>query len=213
MLLAGAAAAAFALLLVAAWRTGLLQRLSDYDQVVEIMRSGGSRAALVCMAVQFVQVVIFVIPGEITQIAAGYVFGAWKGFVYSLAGIAIGSAAAFGLGRLAGRPLVERMLGPAAVERIDSTLCSSRGRTALFLLFLLPGAPKDAMSYGAGVSGFPIAQFVLITGLARAPGLLFSTLFGAQVYQRDYRAMALIALAAVAVIGVFWFYQRRITGS
>ena len=79
----------------------------------------------------------------------------------------------------------------------------------LFLLFLLPGAPKDAMSYGAGVSGFPLGKFVLISSLGRIPALLASTLIGAQVYDRDYASVAITAAGAVAVAAAFWLYQRK----
>jgi uncharacterized membrane protein YdjX (TVP38/TMEM64 family) len=210
--LAGAALAALAAALAAAWYFGLIQQLSDHERLVESMRSGGARGPLLCIAIQFVQVVIFIIPGEITQVAAGYVFGAWLGFVYSLTGILLGSAFAYGAGRFIGRTFVERLLSPGALSRLDEIRESKRTRVALFLLFLLPGAPKDALSYGAGVSGLRLTEFVLISGLGRLPALLASSLFGAQLYERDYVSMALTAAAALLVIGLFWRYQRRLAG-
>lgn len=162
-----------------------------------------------CVAIQFAQVVIFMIPGEITQFAAGYVFGAWKGFLLSLAGIMLGSATAYGFGKVAGRPALNRLLGEKTMERMDRAVLSPKAPTAMFLLFLLPGAPKDAMSYGAGVSGFPLGKFVLISSLGRIPALLASTLIGAQVYDRDYASVAVTAAAAAAMALAFWLYQRK----
>ena len=149
------------------------------------------------------------IPGEITQFAAGYVFGAWKGFLLSLAGIMLGSAVAYGFGKAAGRPALSKLLGEKTMERLDRAVLSPKAPTAMFLLFLLPGAPKDAMSYGAGVSGFPLGKFVLISGLGRIPALLASTLIGAQVYDRDYASVAITAAAAAAMAAAFWLYQRK----
>lgn len=208
----GPAAALLAVLGVAwaTWYFGLFERFADRDELVEFLRADGWRGPLLLIAVQFVQVILFAIPGEITQVAAGYVFGAWLGFLYSFVGILIGSGTAFLVGRMLGRPLSEKLLGEEALKKLDRAVDSGRGRTAVFLLFLLPGAPKDAMSYGAGVSGMPFLEFLLISNLGRTPALLFSTLFGAQLEQRDYVSMAITAAAVGLVLLVFWRYQKRL---
>jgi uncharacterized membrane protein YdjX (TVP38/TMEM64 family) len=203
------AAIILVLAFAAAWRTGLFSALSDHEALVAAMRASGLRGYLVCLAIQFAQVVIFMIPGEITQFAAGYVFGAWKGFLLSLVGIMLGSATAYGFGKVAGRPALSKLLGEKTMDRIDQAVRSPKAPTAMFLLFLLPGAPKDAMSYGAGVSGFPLGKFVLISGLGRIPALLASTLIGAQVYDRDYASVAVTAAAAAVMALTFWLYQRK----
>ncbi len=196
-------------IVVLIWRTGLIAELSNHDQLVASMRSSGVWGPLICMGIQFVQVVVFFIPGEITQFAAGYVFGPWKGFLLAAAGITAGSAFAYGLGKLLGRPALTKVFGQHALDRIDKAVESEKAPTAIFLLFLLPGAPKDAMSYGAGVSGFPLGRFVLISGLGRTPALLVSTLVGGQVYEKDYHSVVLTVGLAAAVGVVFWLYQRK----
>ena len=91
------------------------------------MRGEGSWGPLVCIGIQFVQVVIFAIPGEITQIAAGYVFGAWKGFLYAVVGIMLGSACNYSFARLVGRPVMEKVLGQRRLERIDKLFRIEQG--------------------------------------------------------------------------------------
>lgn len=201
--------AALGVLLYFAGRFGLFSRLSDYDQLVEFMRREGAAGPLICVGVQFVQVVIFAIPGEITQFAAGYVFGAVRGFLYSVAGIMLGSAFNYSFARLVGRPVMERFMGERLLNKVDGLLESRKGKSALFVLFLLPGMPKDAMSYGAGLSRLGIGEFIVISGLARAPALLFSTLIGAQLYERDYRSIAMTAVAGLLAIGGFYWYETR----
>ncbi|HYM09172.1 MAG TPA: TVP38/TMEM64 family protein [Bryobacterales bacterium] len=191
------------------WRTGLLQRLSNKDELIQSLRAGGPKGPLLCVAMQFVQVVIFAIPGEITQFASGYVFGAPLGFLYSVVGIMLGSAFNFYFARVFGRPALERFISHATLDKMDHALNSAKGKSALFLLFLLPGMPKDAMSYGAGIAEIGLGEFVVVTGLARSPSLLFSVLLGAQAEQRNYRAMVITALVGVAAIGGYYFYERR----
>ena len=148
------------------------------------------------------------VPGEITQIAAGYVFGAWLGLLYSVVGILLGSAFDFVFARAVGRPLVAKLLGQRTLERVDGALSTSRGKSALFLLFLLPGMPKDAMSYGAGLMKMGLGEFVAISGLARLPALLFSTMIGAQLYDRDYTSVAIIVAVGPWSRSGFYLYEK-----
>jgi uncharacterized membrane protein YdjX (TVP38/TMEM64 family) len=203
-------AAALTLAFYAAWKTGLLGHLSNYQELVQSMREGGARGPLLCIGIQFLQVVFFMVPGEITQIAAGYVFGAWLGLLYSIIGIMLGSAFDFGFARTVGRPVMRKLLGERTLERVDHALTTYRGKSALFLLFLLPGMPKDAMSYGAGLMKMNLGEFVAISGLARLPALLFSTMIGDQLYDRDYTTVAVIvAVGALVTLGFYLFEKRR----
>ena len=204
-----AATVALGLLVYAAWKYGLISRLSDHEQLVETLRQEGSLGPLVCIGLQFVQVVIFAVPGEITQVAAGYVFGAWLGFVYSVVGIMLGSGFNYSFARLVGRPVMEKLLGAKRLERIDEAFQSRKGKSALFVLFLIPGMPKDAMSYGAGLTQLRLGEFVVISGLARTPALLFSTVIGSQLYDRNYVAMAVTGTIALVSILGFYFYQKK----
>jgi uncharacterized membrane protein YdjX (TVP38/TMEM64 family) len=208
-LLAVMLAAALVLAFYAAWKTGLLGRLSDHEQLVQSMRQSGWRGPLICIGIQFLQVVFFMVPGEITQIAAGYVFGAWLGLVYSVIGIMLGSAFDFAFARAVGRPIVRKLMGERTLERVDGALTTHRGKSALFVLFLIPGMPKDAMSYGAGLMKIGLGEFTAISGLARLPALLFSTMIGGQLYDRDYTAVAIIVVVgALATLG-FYLYEKR----
>lgn len=203
------AAGALLLALLVAWQTGLIHHLSNSDELIADMRASGWRGPVICIAVQFAQVIIFFIPGEITQIAAGYVFGAGAGFAYSIAGIMLGSAAAFMLGRFIGRPAFERVFGHELLEKLEHAAQSPKGRWAIFLLFLTPGTPKDGMSYGAGLTGWRLGRFVTLSGLGRIPALLASTVFGGQLEQRNYWALAAITAIAIGAAVGFYLYQRK----
>ena len=194
---------------VVAWKSGLIHRLSDRQRLIEMLRADGIRGPLLCIGVQFLQVVIFVIPGEITQFASGYVFGGWLGFLYSVIGIGLGSAFNFVFARVVGRPTLERLIRRETLDKVDAALNNARGKSALFLLFLLPGMPKDAMSYGAGLSNLSLVEFVVVTGLARSPALLASILLGAQAERRDYTAMAITGGVVILAIGGYYFYERN----
>lgn len=191
-------------------QSGMLGILTHKDRLIALLREDGWRGPLVCMGAQFIQVVIFIIPGEITQLAAGYVFGLWRGFLYSVLGILAGSAFNFYFARIVGRPLLTRFVGPAMLEKVDRILENAKGKSAMFLLFLLPGAPKDALSYGAGLTEMSLTEFLVVSTLGRAPALLASILIGSHASQRNYGAMVATGVAVVLVgVGYYWYERRR----
>jgi len=191
------------------WHTGVLHRISSREHLIALLRGGGATGALLCIAVQFLQVAIAVIPGEITSLAAGYVFGPWRGFFYSAIGVTLGSAFNFWFARVVGRPALERLVSRDTLARLDRSLASARSKSAMFLLFLLPGLPKDILCYAAGFSGMSLFEFVVLSGLARSPALLASVLIGAGVSRGDYRSVIAIALLVLLAIGGYYWYHRR----
>jgi uncharacterized membrane protein YdjX (TVP38/TMEM64 family) len=186
-----------------------LQELLSEDRLIGELREDGPKAPLLCIGAQFVQVVIFAIPGEITQLAAGYVFGLWRGFLYSAIGITLGSAFNFCFARVVGRPALERFISRKTLDKVDSLLNNAKGKSALFLLFLLPGAPKDVMCYGAGFTSMSTTEFVIISSLARAPALFASILIGAHASHRNYNAMVLTGVVLLVAIACFYLYERN----
>jgi uncharacterized membrane protein YdjX (TVP38/TMEM64 family) len=190
------------------WRSGMLQVLSHKDELIALLREDGWRGPLLCVGAQFLQVVIFVIPGEITQLAAGYAFGVWRGFLYSVAGIMAGSAFNFYFARMVGRPVVARLVGRSTLTKIDRLLENTKGKSAMFLLFLLPGAPKDALAYGAGLTEMSLTEFMVLSGLGRTPALLASIMIGAHASQGNYGAMLLTGTAVIIAVAVCYWYER-----
>lgn len=202
-------AAGLAGILALGWVLGWHNHLPQHDQLVEWMRRDGIAGPLICIGIQFLQVVIFAIPGEITQFAAGYVFGAGWGFLYSIIGILCGAAFDFGFAKAVGRPVVQRMIGTDKLARIDEALQSRKGHVAIFLLFLLPGTPKDAMSYAAGLSPLSLGRFLALSIPARSPALMASTLFGSQAYDRNFAAMLWLSLGVALALASAAYYQWR----
>jgi len=149
------------------------------------------------------------VPGGVVQFASGYVFGPWFGFVLALVGIMLGSVVAFFVGRFAGRPVLEKLVKPSTIERLNRIVESERARLGLFLAYVIPGSPKDAFCYASGAVRFPLGEFVVISALGRSPALLVTTILGAQLSERDWTAIAWTIAAACLAAGLFWLYRRR----
>ncbi|MFC7165980.1 TVP38/TMEM64 family protein [Halospeciosus flavus] len=131
----------------------------------------GPFAPVVFVFLQAVQIVFAPIPGQLLAFVGGYLFGAVHGTLYSLLGAAIGSTVAFLLARRYGRPYVERAITAETLATFDDVV-SHDGRFALFLAFLVPGLPDDAICFVAGLTRIPLWQLVAISIVGRVPGYL-----------------------------------------
>lgn len=174
------------------------------------LRQWGAWSPAVFLLLQALQVVVFAIPGEVTQIAAGWLFGFGLGSLLSLVGIVIGSAIAFGLTRWLGVRFVHRIAGPDTVAKFDDLMASPKFIGSLFLLFLIPGIPKDILCYVAGLSRLKFLPFLFISGLARLPGIFGSSLMGKAVFEQDWVLLGAVAGGALLLFGLGWWFREPI---
>lgn len=177
--------------------------LTDPESFRAFVLGYGVWAPVVFIGVQAAQVVVAPIPGQVTGVAAGYLFGPVWGSVYSVIGVAIGSTIAFWLARRFGRAYVERVVTPTTLARFDG-LAERNAGTALLLAFLVPGLPDDALCFVGGLTDIPLRRLVLIATVGRAPSFVLSALVGAEVASSDWTTAALLAvfLTVLSVVGV-----------
>lgn len=134
--------------------------------------------AAIYILVQVFQVAIFIVPGEVVQIAGGYLFGIWLGSLYSVLGIAAGASINFVVGRFLGEPFVRTVLGPARMARLERVSHSARARLGFFLLFVIPGIPKDILCYFGGISPMRYVVFMALSMSGRLPAIVGSAVMG-----------------------------------
>jgi len=163
-------------------------------------------APIIFILIQAAQVVAAPIPGELTGFLGGYFFGVLWGFIYSQIGLTLGSVVAFGLGHWLGQPFVRRLVKPETYDRF-AFLTETRGVLVSFVLFLIPGFPKDFLSYLLGVSPMRFLPFLLVCALGRMPGTYLLSLQGDRVGGRAY-LQGLIILTALAVLCVVAYLTR-----
>jgi uncharacterized membrane protein YdjX (TVP38/TMEM64 family) len=168
--------------------------------------SFGRWAPLVFVVVQAGQVVAAPVPGQVVGVASGYVFGLWAGTLYSMTGTLVGTTLAFVLARRYGRSYVERVLSARTIARFDD-LVADDGRLAIFLLFLIPGPPDDAICFLAGITTIPLWQLVVIALVGRLPSVFLLNLAGAQIASEELTVAAAVLLALV--VATVLFYLRR----
>lgn len=187
----------------------LLRLYADPEFLHAELRSWGVLAPAVFITLQALQVVVAPIPGEVTGFLGGFVFGEWLGLGYSMIGLTAGSLCAFGLGRWLGTVVVRRLVSPEVWHRLGF-IVDAEGAILCFILYLIPGFPKDILCYLFGLSPMPFWVFALASTLGRLPGTWVLSTQGARTATGHYVEIALIA-AIVAAIGLpLSHYRHRI---
>ena len=165
-------------------------------------------AAAVLTGIQILQVIICIIPGQPIQLAASYLFGVLKGYLISIGGAFIGAFIAFYIARALGKDSLEAIFGEEKVNDYHRKLNSGKGLTAVLLIYLIPGVPKDLVAYVAGISDMRLRPFLIVSTIGRSPGMLGSLLIGYFISSRNYAAIGVLAVVT-AVILIICFVKRK----
>jgi uncharacterized membrane protein YdjX (TVP38/TMEM64 family) len=193
----------------APWIHFLIRLYRDKQFLKDTVASWGWLAPVVFIVIQSLQVVISPIPGEITGPVGGALFGTLWGVVYSTIGLTAGTLVCFGVGRKWGEPLVRPWLSEHHWNRLHFII-EAEGAIICFILYLIPGFPKDIISYLFGISPMPFWIFAVVSTLGRLPGTWISSFFGAHVAEQQYIYALLLAAVVVAICLPLYYYRNRI---
>ena len=169
----------------------------------------GPFAVLGFISLQILQVVVAPIPGEVTGLIGGYLYGPILGVVWSTIGLTIGSYVAFVLARFFGRPFVERFVEKSIIKRFDYLL-HHKGAFLVFLLFLIPGTPKDYLCYILGLGHLSTMEFLVIGGVGRLFGTILLTVGGDLIRHHHYRDFSILAGITIAVILAAMIFKSKL---
>jgi len=184
--------------------------LSSPEKAREFLLSFGFKSVFVFILLQVLQVVIVVIPGEVVQISGGYVYGAFLGTVFSVVGILLGTFLAFFLVRIIGYPVVKAFVPQKQLEKFNFIMNNKKSEITMFVLFLIPGLPKDALTYIAGLTPVKPLRFFVIVMIARFPGILVSSIIGTKLQSENYLTVIIISVCAVVLFVAGLLFKDKI---
>ena len=194
-----------------------LNDMGDAESFKDYVKSFGAVGILVGFGFQVLQVFVAFIPGEFIEIGLGFAYGSLLGTIICYAGLAFGSALVFVASKKFGLKFIELFF---SVEKIDSMNFVNKNiknpdrlRKIVFLLFVIPGTPKDFITYFIGVTPMKLSEFLAVSLIARIPSVITSTVGGMLIHNKNYVA-AIILFAVTALLSITgWFayenYQKN----
>ncbi len=188
---------------------GVVRFFLDRELLKHFISEHRTNAALIFVGLQVLQVIAAPLPGEVTGFVGGIIFGRVGGILYSTIGLTLGSWIAFVLARIAGRPLVEKIVNPETIRRYDYVM-KHKGLFLAFLMFLIPGFPKDILCYILGLGHMGHRDFLLVSTTGRLLGTVLLTLEGELFRDKRYAAFFTVLGISIAVILLVMVYRNSI---
>ena len=178
----------------------------------DYVRSFGALAPAVMLGLQILQVFIALIPGELVESAAGFILGPWLGTLVCYLGIALASALIFTLTRRYGVKLVEVFISREKINELRFLSTEQKRNALIFLLFFIPGTPKDLLTYFVGLTDIKLGTFLLLSMVARIPSVITST-FGGHLLGEERYMGAVILYGITGLLSLFGMvgYNRYLT--
>ncbi|MBN1472702.1 MAG: TVP38/TMEM64 family protein [Syntrophaceae bacterium] len=205
------AAARIGILILAFAIAGVLFRhynlhiyLTNTEKGIQFINSFRPYSEIIFIILQILQVLFAPFPGEATGFIGGYIYGVILGTVYSTIGLSIGSWGAFLIARKFGMPFIEKVFKADTIKKYDYFI-EHKGTYLSFILFLIPGFPKDSLCYILGLSHMAFGEFMIISSIGRLLGTIFLSASGASLRNEQMAVFfsLLIAGGLILLWGVF----------
>jgi uncharacterized membrane protein YdjX (TVP38/TMEM64 family) len=191
------------------YETGLISFFLNKEKMMNFLNSLGPLSFVGFIFLQASQVIISPIPGEVTGLIGGFLYGKFLGIILSTIGLTAGSWIAFSLSRWLGRPFVEKFVRKETMERYDYLL-HHKGAFLVFLLFLIPGFPKDLLCYILGLGHLNTKEFLVISTIGRFMGTVLLTLGGDYIRHHQYYRFFILTGVAIVCIMLSMVYRDKI---
>lgn len=182
---------------------------SDNTKFLEWLNQFGKWDEVVFVGIRALQTVVKFIPAEPLEIGSGYAYGIWGGLFYCMLGTEIGSFIILFITKLFGMRAINLFVPQERIDKIKFLQNEKKLKTTLFFIYLIPGTPKDLITYFIGKTKIKISHFLIITGIARIPSIITSTWCGAALGEKNIKLAAIVFISTlvVSLVGTF-FYKK-----
>lgn len=177
----------------------IMKHINEPEKFREWVGNYGPFGWVACMGLMVLQIIIAIIPGGAVEIGAGYAFGTILGSVICMIGSVIGSVIVFMVSRIWGVKIVEALFPLEKIRNLKFLHNKKRRNILAFIVFIIPGTPKDLLSYFMGLTKMELSTWVLISTIARAPAIIVSTMSGAAAGDKNYYVA--IGILVILMIG------------
>ncbi|MBR2861747.1 MAG: TVP38/TMEM64 family protein [Clostridia bacterium] len=190
----------------------LVKYVSEPEQFRLLVDSWGIFGALAYVVILIFQIIFAFIPGEPFEILAGYAFGAVEGTLLCLLGSCIGSAIVFSLTRKFGIKFVEIFFSADKIKSVKFLHDKKKIHFLIFIIFFIPGTPKDLLSYVAGLTPIGFWQYLVLSTAAKIPSIITSTIGGSFMGDQQYNFAVITFIITGAISAVGLLIYNRISG-
>lgn len=178
----------------------------------EKISNSGFLGVLMLFGLQFAQIFLFIIPGEPIEILAGACYGSVLGTVFIMVSAVIITAFIYLLVHKLGRKFIYDFVSKEKIEKIENSKVFQNPRTIrfiIFILFFIPGTPKDLLTYIAALLPIKPVEFIIISTIARFPSVISSTWAGASLLEGNWKFSLVIYGITFLIVAIIVLIMRK----
>ena len=203
-------AASITALLCWEYLPGLLAWLADARAVRAFVSDHAFVSRLAMLGINIVQVLLAFLPGEPVELASGYAFGFWEGTALCLVASGLATSAIYWATRRWGWKLVGLFFDRSLFDRFSWLKSAKRLEPIMLIVFLIPGTPKDFLTYFAGLTNMRFLPVVLIATFGRIPSIVTSTITASAAGSGNWPLVACTLVASAFLLAVGGLMYRRL---
>ena len=199
----------------------VMKKLAYTDGQVEFknkIQNAGISGVFIFLALQIAQIFLFILPGEPLEILAGMCYGGFWGTLLVMFSVLVSALLIYLLVKIFGKSFIYDFCNKEQIEKMENSKIFKNAKNIeyiIFLLFLIPGTPKDFLTYIGCLLPINPIKFILISTIARFPSIISSTLAGENLAVANWK-MALIAyVITFAIVGLIilltWKFDKSKT--
>ncbi len=187
----------------------MIRFISDPDKFRAWVDKNGVFGMLGYVGMIVLQIFVAIIPGEVFELYAGYAFGIKMGLLLYMIGSVLGSMAVFFFVKILGTRFVNMFFTDRDIHSLKFLRKSKKRDFLLFILFLIPGTPKDLICYYAGLTDISWKKWLFISTVGKLPSVITSILGGNALGTQDYTLAAVVlVITALVSTGGYFIYRK-----
>ena len=183
----------------------------DINKILEYAKSmpHGIKELFMILIVTL-QIFIAFIPGEPIELAAGYMFGSVWGTIICLIGSFLGTIVVYYLVKTFGSKVINLMFKKEQIKKVEGLFEKKKNLMWIFILFLIPGTPKDVMTYLVSLTNIKLYRWLIVTTIGRIPSIITSTFITGSIREQNYLMAIIVGVITVFLVVFGFFYYKKL---
>ncbi|MCO8193141.1 TVP38/TMEM64 family protein [Anaerofustis sp. NSJ-163] len=186
----------------------------DINKILEYAKSmpHGIKELFMILIVTL-QIFIAFIPGEPIELAAGYMFGSLWGTIICLIGSFLGTIVVYYLVKTFGSKVINLMFKKEQIKKVEGLFEKKKNLMWIFILFLIPGTPKDVMTYLVSLTNIKLYRWLIVTTIGRIPSIITSTFITGSIREQNYLMAIIVGVITVFLVVFGFFYYKKLNNT
>lgn len=201
---------------IIAYLLPLMKQISTREGQIyfkEKIHNLGFLGMLMLFLLQLAQIMLVVLPGEPIEILAGMCYGSIGGMFFIFASVFITTSLIYVLVKKLGKTYIYQSFSKEKIDKIENSKAFKNPQTiemVLIILFLIPGTPKDLLTYIGALLPIKFKKFILIATFARFPSVISSTIVGANIVQARWELVVIVYAVTFLLTGIMIFVTKKL---